>query len=362
MNEIVYCGVKFYTECSYYRFRVGDYPSIVTNDIQSTVDISFKEGMTSSELCRFLSLECINDMEVKETKNFVHYSPVTVSLNNLKLRKVTEDPHTISIILVDDHPSRVVQSYDKTIMVLNIEELKEDDFRKFLFDGLKYLRLSNKSDYNKYDFYNFPKVTIYNKSLNLTSDNKYINKLRGTHDIYLLKAVDYEHEFFRRLQEICEGFGLELTRINREETLKSTSYVSYSFNQTPVKYVHVRSKIYQNDVMCHMVPIDFQLRTPDMVLFFDFKNRYNNVDIFTNFTEFKTQDKYGVEWNTAVKWSPITEEFNQQYNTDDNSNFSYQCSFRAELYFYEIYDKEYNYIKQIIVELKSAGMYDNDKV
>lgn len=358
MNEIIYCGVKFCTDCSYYRFKIGDYPSIITDSIKGTVDITYKEGMNSSELCRFLSLECINDMEIRETKNFIHYHPVTITLNGLKFKKVIEERHVVNIILVEDHPSRVVQNYNKTTMVLNVDELKDPEFKEVLFSGLKYIRPSRKSDYKNYEFYNFPKIIIDNKSLDISSNNKYINKLRESHDIYLIKAIDYEHEFFRRLQGICEEFGLELTRVNREETLRTTSYISYSINQTPVKYVHVRSKTYQSDVMCHMVPIDYQLRTPDMVLYFDFKNRYNNVDLFTNFTEFYTQDRYGGNWLAAVKWGVLTEDFNQQYNVDDNSNFSYQCSFRSELYFYEIYDKNYNYIKQIIVELESAGMYE----
>jgi hypothetical protein len=106
--------------------------------------------------------------------------------------------------------------------------------------------------------------------------------------------------------------------------------------------------------MSHRVPIDFTLRTPDMVMFFDFKNKYNNLNILTNFCEFKTSDKYGSRWSAAVKWGSITEDFNHMYQQDDNSNFSYQCQFRCELYFYEVLDDRYEFLKEIELNLKAS--------
>ena len=93
-----------------------------------------------------------------------------------------------------------------------------------------------------------------------------------------------------------------------------------------------------------------------MVLFFDFKNKYNNVDLLTNFCEFKTADKYGIRITAAVKWGQLTEDFNHLYQLDDNSNFSYQCQFQCELYFYEIFDTRYKFIEEIIINLAE----DND--
>ena len=87
----------------------------------------------------------------------------------------------------------------------------------------------------------------------------------------------------------------------------------------------------------------------------DAKNKYNNVQLLTNFCEFKTPDKYGQRWTAAVKWGGITEDFNQTYQQDNNSNFSYECQFRCELYFYEVLDDRYEFLKEINMRLISAS-------
>ncbi len=93
-----------------------------------------------------------------------------------------------------------------------------------------------------------------------------------------------------------------------------------------------------------------------MQMFYDFKNKYNNVDLLTNMCEYKTQDRYGDSWTAAVKWGPITEDFNHVYAQDNNSNFSYQCQFRAELFFYEVYDR----MKSVILEVNYELELEND--
>lgn len=365
MKEIVYCGLKLYTECSYFKFTEGDHASIVTNSKEYAVEIIYPKGITSKGLANLLKLEYVDDLEIKPTKGsgFIFITDTYLSLNGLRLRKATFEPHVFRSILVDDFPSRVAQDYNNTTIVLNVNECKNDpELLKYIFSNLKYFKLDlkNKVDFDKYTLFNYPKILIENKSISLESSNCYINKLRSKHDIYLIKAIDYEHEFFRRLSNIAEDFGIQITRYNREETLRQTSYISYSINQTPNKYIHARYSDFQDQIMCHTLGIDFTLKTPDMVLLFDFKNRYNNVDLFTNFSQFKVKDKYGEEWIAAVKWGTITDEFNHIYSQDDNSNFSHQCNFRADLYFYEVYDKNYNYIDEIITQLQHIGLWESE--
>lgn len=112
----------------------------------------------------------------------------------------------------------------------------------------------------------------------------------------------------------------------------------------------------------HKLPVDFSFRCADMVMYYDFKNRFNNVDLLTNFCEFKTTDKYGGRWSAAIKWGQITEDFNQMYSGDDNSNFSFQCQFRCELYFYEVYDKSINFIKEVLYELEQVDKEGNSTI
>ena len=111
-----------------------------------------------------------------------------------------------------------------------------------------------------------------------------------------------------------------------------------------------------DNIISQKLPVDFILHTTDMVMFFDFKNKYNNVNLLTNFCEFKTKDKYGKKWSAAIKWTgSITEDFNHMYQSDENSNFSYQCQFRCELFFYEVLDTKYKFLEDITFNLDSEG-------
>lgn len=360
MNQLNYRGIVINTESRYYKFSEGDIARIVDNG--ESVEVTYPKGIYSKDLAELLGLKCTENMIMNPTTGdgCISIHNTTVSLNGLVLTKITSDPHVIRVVLVDDHPSRVAQTYLGTTIVVNINDRDDEEFKSYVFSNLKYLKCKSPRlfDWKSYVIYNYPKLIIGSSDLTLNSTNDYIHKLRSNHDRYIIKAIDYEHQFFHDISVILEEFGVQLTRVNREETLENTSYVSYSINQTPMKYVHPR---YGNQeyVLCHTIAIDFTLSTPDMILFFDFKNRYNNVHLLTNYAEFKAKDKYGTEWTAAIKWGPITEEFNHTYGTDNNTNFANQCNFRAELYFYEVYDVTSNFIDEIILELKSSDSWES---
>lgn len=354
-NEFIYYGIKVSTDKKYYRFLNGPKVKVVESEKCDSIDITYPAGMSSCELAPQIGFTVFDDLKVLPTKGcaFVEYKPVTVSFNKLKFRKLTVGPHTVRIVLTDDNDTRVVQNYWSTTIVYNINDLGDHEMKKYIFTNLRYLKLLNKDAicWEDYSIFNFPKVIVDKKSLELTSTQDYVHKLRSIHDVYLIKAIDYEHEFLKLLETKLHDFGVELMRVNREKTASSTSYVTYAINQTPIKYIHPRARAYQSDIMCHTLIVDYTLNTPDMVLYFDFKNRYNNVNFLTNFTEFKVKDKKGQDWTAAIKWSPITEDFNHRYNMDSNANFANECTFRSELYFYEVYDTEYYIIKEIQQEL-----------
>lgn len=363
MNQFVYCGLRINTDATYFRFTEGDIASIRHDKSTYTVEVTFPKGIRSRELGQMLNIDLINDMEVKATDGgkSMRINPVSIKLNGLELIKQMTDPHIVRVMLVDDYPSRIAQTYQSTTIVINEKDKGDIEFLQYIFSNLKYLKMKKPRgfDWSTYMVANFPKITIYDTNLDLSSDSTYVHKLRSSHNRYLIKAVDYEHQFLHDIGVILEDFGVQLTRVNREETLDIPSYVSYSINMTPTKYTHPRWGEVQESVLCHSIAVDFTLSTPDMILFFDFKNRYSNVDLLTNYASFKTKDKYGEEWTAAIKWGTITEDFNHMYGQDNNSNFSHQCNFRAELFFYEVYDMNYNYTNEIILELRSAGMWDD---
>ena len=191
--------------------------------------------------------------------------------------------------------------------------------------------------------------------MDLKSDSIDFFTLRRHYDDYVIRAIDYQDQFILELRRILMDYGIELVRFNKEKTLSIPSYISYQFMQTPVKYNHPSYGDEERNIMQHKQPVEFIFSTPDMVMFFDFKNKYNNVDLLTNFCEFKTTDKYGNRWTAAIKWGQITEEFNHIYAMDNNSNFANQCQFRCELYFYEVLDERFEFLNEVIYNLESVG-------
>lgn len=369
MKEIIYRGLelKSFNDCQYYSVQEGKICSIVEDKVRSTLVLTYTPGSTNKSLSNLLGIKSYGEeMEMEPTKLPQKIKNVTVSLNGLKLRKYTSDSHTLNIVIVGDSESRVVQTYDHTTIVVSSEDAQDQDFVNFLFYSGNLLYLKPVGPKPKcWTICNFPRIIINEKDLELQSDSTFVYTLRRRYDDYLIRAIDYQDQFILELRRILEDYGIELVRWNKEETLRTTSYISYQFSQTPSRVHHPNYKDSEDRIMSHRVPIDFTLRTPDMVMFFDFKNKYNNVNILTNFCEFKTSDKYGSRWSAAVKWGSITEDFNHMYQQDDNSNFSYQCQFRCELYFYEVLDDRYEFLKEIEINLRasdSLGPQENDPI
>lgn len=357
MSEVNYRGLKLSsTKCRYFQVVEGSVCSIVEDVSRSTITLTYtKDNNTSGVLSDLLGIPCTQkNIEMISMGLPKRFPNTTITLNGLKFKKTTYDPHTINIIIVSDSESRVVQDYNYTTIVVSRGDYKNPEFINYLFysGNLIYLQPTGPRP-SCYEIRNFPKIQVNSDNVELESSSETVFTLRRRYDDYVIRAVDYQDQFILELRKILDDYGLELVRINKETTLKKTSHVVYQFIQTPVKDNHPK---YSDDkVLQHKIPVEFYLRCTDMPMFFDFKNKYNNVQLLTNFCEFKTPDKYGQRWTAAVKWGGITEDFNQTYQQDNNSNFSYECQFRCELYFYEVLDDRYEFLKEINMRLISAS-------
>lgn len=364
MNEVVYKGLKLVSQkgCKYFNVKEGNTVSLIDDPKTSTLTLTYTPGSTNKSLSTLLGIPVVGStQEVTPMGMPKRFSTVTVSLNGLKLQKLTSDTHVINIVIVSDSESRVVQDYNYTTIVVSDEDAENEEFVNYIFysGNLAYLRPVGPKP-KCWKFRNFPKISIKDSDLTLTSDSTTVFSLRRRYDDYVIRAIDYQDQFVLEIRRILSDYGLELVRMNKETTLKTTSHVLYQFSQTPTK-VHspFRSDSWDR-IISQKLPVEFVLRTTDMVLFFDFKNKYNNVDLLTNFCEFRTTDRYGQRWTAAIKWGGITEDFNHLYQSDDNSNFSYQCSFRCELYFYECFDDRYEFLQEIILNLDSGNESESE--
>lgn len=354
LNEVIYKGLKLSSSKSrYYIVKEGNFCSLFDDEKTSTLTLTYTPGSTSESLSIALGITSIgkvqNMIPMGTPKKF---SETIISLNGLKLKKLTHDSHVINLVIVDDSESRVVQDYGYTTIVVSSEDYKNPEFINFLFysGNLQYIQPIGPRP-KCYEIRNFPKIIIGDKSLDLKSDSLDSFTLRRHYNDYVIRAIDYQDQFILELRRILMNYGIELVRLNKEKTLSTPSYITYQFMQTPIKYNHPRYSDLEEKILHHKQPVEFTLSTPDMIMFFDFKNKYNNVDLLTNFCEFKTTDKYGKRWSAAVKWGQITEDFSHTYAMDNNSNFANQCQFRCELFFYEVIDERYDFLGEIVYNL-----------
>lgn len=353
MQSFNYRGLSIVpkTECMYFCAVEGDTCSLVEDTSKSTITLTYTPGINSSELSDILGLECTSTlpmlpMSPKRLEN------VYVTLNGLRLRKTTIDPHVINIVIVCDSESRVVQDYGYTTIVVSKNDYENSNFVDYLFysGGLSYLVPDGRKP-EGWVFRNFPKIIISGSNVNLESESEMAYTLRKRYDDYVIRSIDYQDQFILEIRTILDNYGVELVRSNKETYLQKPSYVTYQFTQTPGKSNRVRIGDFDRKLLFHHLPIEFSLHTTDMVLFYDFKNKYSNVDLLTDFTEFKTTDKYGSRWSSSVKWRSVTEDFNHTYGQDDNSNFSWQCHFGCDIQFYEMIDEHYVFLEEIAHKL-----------
>ena len=365
-NEVIYKGLRLSSsKCRYFQVKEGSMNSIVENETLSTLILTYSPGSSAKSLSASLGIPLVGagQQELEPMSQASRFQQITVSFNGLKLEKLTYDPHTINIVIVSDSESRVVQTYNYTIFVISKDDYRNPEFIKFLFYSgkLLYLRPIGPKIQN-YELRNFPKTIVSGESRELTSDNQTIYALRKRYDDYLIREIDYQDQFIIEIRRILDDYGIELVRYNKEQTLGRTSYITYQFHQTPVNFNHPKRRDYDRNIMNHRQPIEFVLHTTDMVLYHDFKNKYNNVNLLSNFTEFKTTDRAGGRWSAAAKWGGITEDFNHIYQPDENSNFAFQCQFRCELFFYEVLDTRYEFLEEIVTRLDAEDKYGGTSV
>lgn len=365
MTKLNYQGLVFETSCRYFYFHTGDTFALRENKQTSVYEVIFPENSTSDNVAGMLGLkrEGLNQTLTEMTRP-EKFTPTYITLNGLRFRKLTYDQHIIKIVIVQDSDSRVIQGYGFTTLVVNEKDYKNPEFLEFLIcsGGLRYIVPEvTKTCFKKMNWClrNFPRLIIGNDSVELTSDSETIYTLRSKYDNYRIRAIDYQNQFVEEIRKRLAEYGIELARFNREKTLANTSYISYRFSQTPINSNHPMWSDHHCKILNHKIPVEFELRCDNAQLFFDFKNRYNNVDFLTNFCEMTTMDKYGDLWVSAIKWGRISEDFSQLYESDSNSNFSYQCQFTCELFFYEVYDDHYRFIEEINLELNSVDKDGN---
>ena len=233
INKVIYRGLELMPRkgSKYYNVVEGCTDSLV--EVNGVLTLTYKPGSTSWSLSEFLGIPKIGkNMEMEPTRRPVRFKEVIVSLNGLRLQKMTADDHIIHIVIVADSESRVVQNYSGTTIVVSEEDCDNPDFINFLFYSGNLLYIKPVGPKPKcYKLFNFPRIPIKNATLELSSSNREVFTLRRRYNDYVIRAIDYQDQFLEEIRRILDGYGLELVRYNKETTLKKTSHVLYQINQ-----------------------------------------------------------------------------------------------------------------------------------
>ena len=349
--EFIYQGLSIVTSCRYFQAKVGKGISFIEDQQSSTAYLTFPPDTSSGKFSELTNIKLVGPKDtILEPMGLPKRNQTTtISINGFKLRILPMETHIINIVIVADSESRVVQDSTSTTIVVSREDCRNSEFIKFLFYSGNLLYLKPYGPLPRgWEFRNFPKISVkYGETKSLGSNSDTVFYLRRRYDDYVIREIDYQDQFILEVRKILQDYGVELVRINKETSLTKTSYVQYQFLQTPSRISHPYRGDLEQNILSYRQPIEFTLHTNDTILYHDFKNKFMNLDLLTNFVEFKTTDKYGERWTAAVKWSQVSEEFNQQYQPDDNANFAYQCQFRCELLYYEVKDDRFKILEEI---------------
>lgn len=348
MNAIIIQGLKVSTRCRYVKFTEGKWLKVAENLSESYIEITFLRGLRSSDV--FDSrIEILADLELRSTDYIRIHNPI-ISIGGLVVKKIKNGPYSFSQYLVSNI-DKFIMDYDEYGCKVLIPADEE-------FDVCKYVELINRNpflevvDYSKVEkLYNFNSTNLLDNDAKLNSTNEFKFSSKAKYEKYLLRMIDVHKSLIENLKKIATEYGVQLVRYPIDENVSNVNRLIYKITELGSQVLHPTGHHPLRYEVQHKSLIEIEVSFPDLILFNDFKTRYQNVDLFTNFTEFYTTDKLGNNWLSCLKWNPINTDFNQDYTQDSQGNLAFQAMLTAELHYYVVYDETFISIRDTIVEL-----------
>jgi len=346
--QIVVQGLRITTSCRYVKFTEAKYLNIYEDGDTSCLYIEFPRGFSSEHLVD-KRVEVLSPLELHE-EDYIKIKNPVVNLNGLKFTKLTIRPYTFSQFIVGDL-DRFIMSYDDYHCEILIPEplLWNTEKYKCLISKNPYLKILDCKDLK--DLRTFNAVRILDNDVSLKSDNKFIFNTKANYEKYLLSMIDVQESFISKLEGRVKDYGLELLSLPIDEYKKTVNRVTYRFTDLSRQLNYKSGSNPLRFVTYQSAHIDFKLSTPNIVIYNDFINRYQNLDLLTNFTEFYTEDKIGRNWISSIWWSPIDTSFNQDYAVDEQNNVAHEAGFACDVNYCIVYDQRYRAVQESIMEV-----------
>lgn len=348
MDSIVSQGIRIFTKCRYLKFTLGKWIKVTEDFERSLFEITFPENLKSSELIDH-RISLIKDQLLIPTDYKRIESPI-IDLNGLVIKKLIQDHYVYNQFLVDNIEDFIMDfdSHRCTVLIPNKAKCDIDNYIKLLnhnpyleiicYDNLKLIE----------NYYN---LIFSRKSVSIPSTNQFAFNTKKKYEKYILRMVDIQSSFNTQFTELLKKFGIELIRYPIAENVHAVNHIVYRITELGAQQMRkTDDEETLKYAIQHKAAIDFDASFPDIIMLTDFKNKFQNLDLVTNFTEFYTKDKLGRCWISNIKWGMISTDFEQDFSQDNFGNNAFKATFNAELYYYVVYDEVFYKIQNVILE------------
>lgn len=354
MEHILLQGLRITTRCKY--VRISHAPTVsVTEDVgASAMDITVPEGFRGGDIVsRYI--EVVDDLELKPTDGYVLVKTPTVDLNGLVLKKIAPGIISYNQFLVKDITDFVVWYDDRRVVVL-VPECKIQDKCTYVEAVHSVPMFEIVSSDELQSPTNIYGLKMGDENFVFDSNNGFVFATKQFYERYSLRMIDVMHSFITKLGKRMEDYGLQLVGFQMDEESLSPNNVKYRITELGRQISRPSFSVSERYAVKHKSVIEFELSASSLVVCNDFKTRYQNYDLVSDFTEFYTTDSHGVNWMSNVIWGEITTNYTQDFETDQVGAIASTAQFSCELNYYVVFDDTYPRIKKIIMDITDGNM------
>jgi hypothetical protein len=361
IKSLIVQGLKIRTHCKYIKFTQDRTLSIKEDGIRSVFEIRFPKGFNSGNIIS-KKISLVYKTELQETDYIPVVNPI-INLSGVKIRKIIDRVINYSQIIVKDIDEFIIE-FDENKATVLIPASKQDDIDTYLecLGGIPYFEIVEVGDIPQGRLTNLYNLNLHNKDQVYCNKSHFVFESKAFYDRYSLRMIDILYSFITQLTTILEDYGIQLVGYPVDEDKLTPNNILYRITDLGDQVSHKSDSNEMRYAVQHRTNIEFELTTPNFVMYNDFKTRYQNLDLVSNFTEFYTNDKYSVRWISTAKWGEIESNFNQEYDQDQQGNFAFHAAFSVELYYYVVFDETFGKVQEFINKYLVTSVWNDQQV
>jgi hypothetical protein len=333
-------GLKISTECKFIKFIAGNNFSIRDDFSVSTCKVTFINGTRAGDIVDS-NAECVDKDVVLQSTGWIKiYNPI-LYVEGIVLQSYAPFEYQVQQFIVDGI-TKFYTDFNEGMCRILVPKSKITDIDGYIevINSIPYLELLEVTEDAK-ELKNIYGVQLYRTNLRLENLNSIVFNPKDSYDRYLIRDVDYLGTFILKLESILNQYGVALHRYPIDTNTPRSDRLIYKITEYQVQESPKSNYGPFRDVVRHKTTIEFEGSFLNQVVFEDFRTRYQDVRLLTDFTTFYVETKHGKKILASLKWSQINTDWNPDYNVDNQGNSGIPCTFNVELRYYVIYDRAY---------------------